>query len=720
MTILFQKDWLKYPSARPDYTTTNTSFLRLVEIYHRMGVKNCLFPLALYQPILVGVDPFDPDLTDDLKLAVGLEVKYNYWYYIREVARIPPQSGNAPIMYGANRGNIYLPWAVHANADCGLIMPRQTGKSVGADCISNHVLHFSQQNATMSLITKDHKLRVANIERLKKMRSLLPPYLLDLSAMDADNQEMVTYMALENKYITGVAQGSETAANNMGRGFTTPLIQIDEGPFIKFIEATLTAALGGGLAARKEAARNGLPYCNIFTTTAGKKDSRDGRYMYEMFSKAAKWTEAWLDAESKEDLHEIVRKACTGIKTLINGTFSYLQLGKDDDWMEEAIRSTGLTDEGADRDLFNRWTSGTQSSPLSFQLTEIIAKSEKEPCWCELTPERYTFRWYIPRSSVDYQLHNEHYVLGCDPSEAVGRDDIGMVLARASNMEVVGAANINESNIFVYAAWLAKLLIKYPNITLSIEMKSTGRAIVDALILELEAAGIDPYRRIYNRVVDEAQDSLQCKERYNAVLHYGRGTRGRELTMAHRNTFGFVTGAASRKQLYGPVLQNSAKMAGKLCHDATLIEQILGLVKKDDRIDHQNSGHDDMVIAWLLCTWFLAHSRNLDEYGINTSNVLSLVNEAGEDQTIEDSIKQNKEKQRRLELSGLITELENVTDDRMAIQLEARIKHLVSLANNLDEATTITDLMRRVTERRQQQHTINRRRGGLTSMGYRR
>ena len=63
--ILFLKDWYKFPTARPDWDTPNSSFLNLAKIYKSMGIKNFFFHLALIDQSLKGIDPFDPTITDE-------------------------------------------------------------------------------------------------------------------------------------------------------------------------------------------------------------------------------------------------------------------------------------------------------------------------------------------------------------------------------------------------------------------------------------------------------------------------------------------------------------------------------------------------------------------------------------------------------------------------------------------------------------------------------
>ena len=112
MTILFESDWGKYPNAIIDYETKNESFLRVAEIFYRMGVSNCAFHLSLLDPDLQGVDPYSEDLTLLQKAKIVRECKRNFWYYLREVERIPEPGSMVAIPFAANRMNIALYWLI--------------------------------------------------------------------------------------------------------------------------------------------------------------------------------------------------------------------------------------------------------------------------------------------------------------------------------------------------------------------------------------------------------------------------------------------------------------------------------------------------------------------------------------------------------------------------------------------------------------------------------
>jgi len=542
------------------------------------------------------------------------------------VCRVPPIAGPNPVPFRANRGNIALIWSFLNHIDFALIQPRQTGKSVSTDCLMVWLHYIATTNTKISLITKDDALRTENVDRLKNIRNCLPPYLWVLDKTDAKNSIGLTYNTKNNKYMTGVAQSSEANALNLGRGQTAPIFHFDEPPFVSHIGTTLPAALAAGTAAREEAKLHGMPYGNIFTTTAGKKDDRDGKYMYDMIHGGSPWTEHFFDCSDTNALYILVKKSCRGSeaagnKVIINGTFSHLQLGKTDEWLMEALSNANSVGEAADRDFFNRWTSGTQSSPLSPTLNGIIHDSEMEPLHREISKDSYMFNWYIPESEIMERMANGHYILGMDTSDAIGRDGIGMVLIDVRDLSVVGAGSINETNLLLFARYIASFLIKYLNVTLVIERKSSAQTFIDCLLIELPAAGIDPFKRVYNKVVDEAQ----VRKSEYAEICQDISSRHYDFYTPFKKSFGFVTTGNSRDTLFSNVLQNSAKNAGHLVKDKAISNEIRGLVVKNGRVDHRNSGNDDMAFSWLLAQWLLTNGNNLHHYGIDMTECMSLV-----------------------------------------------------------------------------------------------
>lgn len=689
--ILYLSDWQKFPDAEPDFQTKNITFLRLARVYKAMGIKNYAFLLALMTPELKGVDPHDPNLTDHQKYLIGRECKYNPWYFFREVLRIAVTGSDTGVPLIANRGNIGLYWMFMNHIDVGLIQPRQTGKSISVDGLMLWVTYVSGYRSKVMMMTKDDKLRAENIDRLKEMRNLLPKYLIALSRDDADNQDMLTYNRLRNKYLTSVSQGSEAAANNSGRGFTAPILYNDEGPFQKFVKTALGAALPGCNRAREQAALNNNPYGNVFTTTAGKKDTESGRFMYEMFHDGTVWTEAFYDAKNPKELMElIITNRNNSISApFVNITMSHRQLGFTDEWLRDQIMRARQSKDASERDFLNMWTAGTERSPLSPDLNELILASEMDPLFTEII-NRYILRWYIKEEEIESFMADNHCVIGIDPSNAVGRDSIAMTMLDVRTLQTVAAGCYNETNLIKFSDYLMSLLLKYPKTTLIIETNhASGSAIVDYCILKLTALGIDPFTRIFNRIVDK--DRLEedgIREMMRRPVHH-RPERFYEQQKRH---FGFITTSESRTMFYSRLIQDAAKHAGQYVRDRTLSSEIRGLVEKNGRIDHVASGHDDMVIAWLLCHWFVNQARNLGFYGIDRSMVMADINTLGRAETHEEALEKSRQESFASEIEGLLQQLKNTRDDILSMKLEHRLRYLQTLltdssmiqAQNLD------------------------------------
>lgn len=696
--ILFYDDWAAFPSAKVHLSTKNESFLRLAQLYKTMGIRNHAFHLALINPELEHIDPHADNLTVDQMMAIGMECRWNPWYFFREVARVPPQASQWPLPFRANRGNIAVYWLFFNHVDVGLVQPRQTGKSVSTDILMEFLIDIGATNTRINLLTKDEDLRKQNVERIKAIREYVPDYLKQLSKKDADNKEEITCVVKGNRYRTAVGQSNAIAANKVGRGLTSPIQHIDEGPFIPHINVAIPAMLAGGNAVRDEAETYGAPYGNIFTTTAGKKDDKSGKFMHDLFHDGMVWTEHLFDCANRDELLTTIQRGLRDKegKIFVNCTFSHRQLGYTDEWLRKKIAETKANEDQANRDFFNIWTSGGVRAALSIELNELIRSSQKEPLYTEITKDRYIIRWYIEKDEIERRMGETKYVLGMDTSEAIGRDSITMVLMDVRDLSVVASANVNETNLIRFSNFINEFMAKYDNVILIPERKSTGSTFVDSLLIRLPMVKQDPFKRIYNLIVDE---SAERQDDYRmASMELTR--RPPQFTESMRKYFGFVTagsGRHSRDALYSDTLHLAAKMGGSKVNDKPLIDEILGLEVKNGRIDHAADGHDDMVVAWMLCVWFLMHSKNLKHYGI--TDALSMVREFKgrhfKEPDAFDLYEEEEQKKIRAEIEEYFEQYRKTNDDVVAMKIENRIKTLnARLKDEYVESVSIDMLLK--------------------------
>lgn len=707
--ILFAEDWSRYPRAIADVNTSNKSFVRLASVYRKMGVKNHMFLLALHNPDLQGVDPYSPDLTPEQMLMISHECKENPWYFFREIARAPAMSSSDGNPMEANRANISLYWCFFNHIFYILIQPRQTGKSFCTDILMRLLTNILCLNTDINLLTKDDDLRRKNIERLKEIVEEWPPYLRMKHRDDTNNGEELTVKMLGNTYNTHVPRSSPKDAINMGRGLTTGIMHIDEGPFQRNISIALPAALAAMGAAVDAAIANGAPHGVIMTTTAGKKDDKDGKYVYKLLSEAAPWTEVFFDAPNQAELYKLVKKNSMGVKggvLRINGTFDHRQLGKTDEWLWKKIQGSLAEGLDADRDYFNVWTSGTESSPFTAADAEKIARSGRAEAYNEIGTEGYITRWQIPKEEIESRMANGQFILGMDTSEASGGDDISLILTDIETMETLAVGQYNETNLILFAKWVCSWFVRFPNVTGIIERRSTGGMLLDYLLLMLPQYGIDPFKRLFNRVV---QDADEHPDRFKEIRQ-PMGRRDHDIYVRMKKTFGFATsgsGMASRSELYSNTLREAVKRAGDKVYDKKTVDQILGLVIRNGRIDHEAGQHDDLVIGWLLNHWLLQHGKNLDFYGIDTE-LLRLAVAAKKIETREEYFIRVEQEEIRAKISEVYQKLIDEDDDYVSMRLEHELRHLDRrLIVDTEDAYSLDELIRNVRENKKLQRTRN-------------
>lgn len=684
--ILFERDWYyKHPNAIVDTKCKNQSFIRICALLREMGIKNHLFPLQLLNKDLQGIDTFDPGLTLEEKVMVAIEAKENPFFFMRECVRDPSGSIQNPISFRANRFNIAMYWLYLNHITTILQAQRQFGKSFSSDALSTWILNIACTNTTTSLLTKDNTLRTSNLLRLKGMIEELPPYLNQLTKNDIANTEEIHIRSLDNRLVAHLPSKSPKQALNVGRGQSAQNHMCDEAPYLYNIGISLPAMLASGTAAREIAKSKGEPYGTLIYSTAGKKDDRDGKYVYSLIQNSARWTEKFLDCKDIDELEQTIRRNSSKGKLMVFCGFNHRQLGLTDEFLRKAIENAQSTGEDRDRDYYGIWTSGTQSSPLPVDLTTAIRQSEVKEYYAEISePFAYITRWYVPHNQIEVRMRQGWYIMSLDTSDAVGGDDIGMHITDVRTGETVAAGNYNETNLITFAEWLCRWLQRYPNLLLIIERRSTGSTIIDYLLLMLPKLGIDPFTRLYNKVVQEADEQ---KERYKEICKPLQH-RSDDIYVKYKKHFGFATsatGATSRSELYSTTLLKTAKMSGDKIKDSMLIDQMLGLVIRNGRVDHGEGSHDDLVIALLLGHWLIFHGKNLQHYGIDSRDLL-IDNQVHQiDNNPRSQYERFMQDKIRYEIEQLVPEMAKERDPYVAANMERQLRTLYSKLTEEDK-----------------------------------
>lgn len=603
----FKKD-LEQNNIHYDIETKNKSFIKMSLLSKTKGIKNNKWMLALCQRELIGVDPHDPDLTYEQKVKISIECKVNPMYFFREVIRVPA-SGADPIPFKLDQGNMIVLFLFCASVDLFYVIARQIGKTITMLSILEYLTYICYYKSSCSMITNTDKLRVENISRLKNMRDALPKWLISVSMKDSDNKEGMYYKALDNTILTFVGQADPNAADSKVRGLSVPFLCHDEFPYTRNNEIMFKAATATMSTAGEQAKEAGVPTANMIFTTAGDLSTASGKFAHKLVLEAMAWIDNLFDQIDLEQLKNTIKN--NSANNMVYITKSYLQLGKTKEWLEERKRRGSLSDAEIDKDFKGIWSMGSKdSSVIDPELLKILDEYQKEPLYIQ--PYQDTFiHWFVSKKELDEKYTKRSIILGSDGSEAIGIDFTTFVMMDSETLEVIGSCKCNISNLLHLSEMIFELLLKFRKMLFIPERNSTGAAIVDNLLIFFQRANVNPYVRIFNTYIDTANN---ISKRDITDLPNPLGS--------DKKMFGFRTTSKSRDTLYNTVLLDSIKECKTKINDARIISELQGLTKRNGRVDHTIKGHDDLLIAWLLCLWFVKYGRNTYLYDIDSEKFM--------------------------------------------------------------------------------------------------
>ena len=696
--VLFEEDWDKYPHYVVDLACPNPYLLRFCSTLKTMGVKNHHWPLQLHDRDLLGINPREPNLPEDIRKKISAECYSNFFYALRELLVIPGSSQGTPIWFEANRANMFLFWTFLCGVSPYLTLIRQGGKSYAMDVIKIWCYELRLAGCNGSIITTSEALRASNMERVRKIGNELPGWLRGRGLKDAANSEIYKVPMLQNFIRAWIASSSIENADKICRGQTDTTQNWDEIAYLNNFSISLPAASAAGARARWDAELRGDPYGSVFGTTAGRRDTRDGAYAYKMMMDSASWSEAFMDLQNREKLHEAVSAGSRQKDLVVFGSFLHNQIGRSDEWLQTTMRQSKSFGEDAEKDFGNKWLSGTLKSPFTSVVADRISNSEVKEYHTSFSPGNFAIRHYTGPTMHTVHHRNHWGIIGLDTSDAIGRDDIGMVVTDARTGGVTAAGDYNNVSLFNFSEFLAEYMLCNPKTILVPEAKSSGRSITDNVSEILLKEGINPFTRIFNTVFQNPDKFRlvfeDCKHIYNVRSLYGQ----------LKKHLGFGTtgsGDYSRDKLFGTTLTSWAQNCGSTAHDPKLIKQVLGLEIKDGRLDHGHGKHDDMVVGKLLGHWFLMNGANLDLYGINRGEVFSSV-DTGEEKTDEELYSSFMTDQLRKRLTILLEVMEKEQDPMIYNRIERQVSNLYSLLKSSDNTVklSLSEFMENIEKRR--------------------
>lgn len=581
-----------------DINTRNLSFIQTAVDLKHLGIKNNMFFLRLYDPSLRGVDPYDPDLTEDQVFRIINECIVNPWYYLREVARIPDQGNTAGIPYQLNRANLAATWCFLHNLDHYLVIPRQIGKTQSTLAILLWSFLFGSTNSEMMFINKMHEDAINNLARLKDQRELLPKFLQFKIMYDdegklvkeTDNVKTLANQSNGNKIVTKPSARSVETAEKIGRGSTQPLQYYDEVEFSPYIKTIMESAGPAYNTASQNAKRNGSAYCRIFTSTPGDLDSQPGQDAEKIVADTCRWTEEMYDWDSQRIDDYIQSNSRNGIVYI---EYQYQQLGKDEKWFKEICRLLNNNPVKIKREVFLKRMRGSSSSPYEMEdlqaLMELVGVVKEE-----------IFINKIFKINLYETLKKKHcYFIGVDVANGYGEDNTAVTIWDPYTLKTVGEFKSPNIGVKDLIQFLYVLVSKHlPMSILAIERNANGEAVLDHL------RGTAISQNIYWDTSKEAE----VDQKLDAKGFVAEEAKRRKL-------YGIWTGTKSRELMYGLLETYIVEYKDKIIGE-NIIADIMKLVRtKTGKIAAAEGEHDDSVMSFLMCLYLYYHGKNLSRFG---------------------------------------------------------------------------------------------------------
>lgn len=583
------------------WETANTSFIKMAMLLKRAGVENYDFFLRLYDEDLMHIDPYDPDITPEEMGKVAVEVARNYYYFLREVARIPEEGASTEIgggtPFGLHRGNLAQAWCFEHNISHFLELPRQFGKTTGA--VQRYMWQFSYGTTASSCIfmNMDKAASVENLNRLKNSRSLLPEYLQMVFTLDEkgqlkkeiDNVNEIHNKKLKNNIKTKASARNQQGAERIGRGLSVPSLWFDELAHMPLNDTIFAAAMPAFSRSSENAAKNGKPYGVCITTTPGDLGTTHGDFSFKIKEKAARFTESLYDMDPDE-IETWMSKNSSNKFIYIK--FSFLQLGKTHEWFEDQCQKLNHHWVKIRRELLLQWNKAASNSPFAAEDIDELDTIARPPIKVLKVNKYYEVLLYREIRP------DKRYLIGVDVSKGVGRDATAVAIVEADTLELVGLFINNVIRTRELKRFLLTLVLDMiPNSVLMIESNMLGSGIIE----DLKDTALKHY--LYYEF-----PSKQGEQR--------RKDGRPQPNLKNRMVYGHEVTSVTRPRMMALLLEFVAKYKDKIAAKE-LVDQIKHLeYKNEERIDHAADKHDDAIFAYLACIYIMFYGTNLPRFGL--------------------------------------------------------------------------------------------------------
>jgi len=589
-------------------STPNKSFLNMHYYLKHIGITNNDFMLTLLDPDLASIDPHDPKLNTYMKRKVLRECMFNYWYFLREVIRIPVEGTNG-ISYELHRGNLAINYCMILNLNIYGELPRQWYKTVTALCRYLYLFNFGTSNSQISFLNKKMEDSKRNLKDLKDLRDYLPPYLKMDSPFMKDNKrkkmpdtvETLEHPVNGNKIKAVPGARSRSAAISLLRGQAVPLFWGDEWAFILYNDTIWVNAAPAFSRAQKNAKTYQVPYGSLLTSTPGILSTEEGENAYNTVNDATPFSEMWYDM-SIQQIYSIIDSNTKSNFVYIR--FTYPQLGGGDEYFTNICKDMKWDWAAIRREVLLEWSITPDNSPFTTEELEAVSRLVKEPIRTVYILGKYKFDIYETLESLN---NKPKYVpiIGVDASGGFKRDRSAICCVDSRTTKVFADLVNNSIAPHVLANIIYEIVTKMlPNAVVNIERNGGyGGSVVSKLMATNIKKNL--YYEIKDRILEETHDGIRIvrKKQKTKVYGYDSSKNARDILIE--------------------ILRERMELHKDKFISKNLYNELIGLeIKRNGKVEHSANTHDDLIFAYLMSLYVWYEGINLREnFGIEKTTI---------------------------------------------------------------------------------------------------
>lgn len=317
-----------------DFNTKNKSFIEMHNYLKEKDIINNKFFLYIKNKNLIGVDPYDPNLTSKQKREILKECMDNYWYFIREVIRIPTGDGlkDPGSYYKLNRANLAFNFCASINTNILYETSTQQGKTTAIISRLLWEYCFGSTDNHTALLDETYDNGRLKLQKIKHLKNLLPKYMINKDVID--NLSILRHSFFNNEIMVSPPPSNKIKANDIGQKITHPRIYFDNWAFVNYNNIIYSSLKPIFTEHSTIAKKNGNPYGIIIATTTSKLNNEHAIFAYQMEQEAIPFSELFYDMK----INHIKKLIKNNISDFILIKYKYYELGLDEKWFKEQCK----------------------------------------------------------------------------------------------------------------------------------------------------------------------------------------------------------------------------------------------------------------------------------------------------------------------------------------------------------------------------------------------